>query len=106
MKEQLPHGKNLKLVVFFILGVVTIVLLSFLWKLSMLIARSRFDEIHQFVLEVVGMPDRIVCYSPENNAVSIITIANMQDRNNIGREMSLPIDAHLHVDNASESVSM
>lgn len=105
MNQQAPQIKNLKLALFFILSVFGIILLSFLWKISILIRQSRYDGKHQFVLEISNSVNQIVCFSPEDNTVSILSISGLQDNKDFGKEISIPVDGHLYIQNTTESIS-
>src|ERR1051326_4625982 len=105
MNPKPLYGKNFKLVLYFTLGVIIIISISFIWRLSVLIAHSRYDGRHQFDVLIDTKPMRLVCFSPETSSVSVLIIKNEFETKNIGKDVSVPVDAYLRTDKSSESVA-
>src|SRR5438270_232368 len=95
MKQNKPHGKNLKLAGFFILGVGIIIFLSFIWKTSVLIAQSKFDGKHQFILAIGSVPVKIVCFTPETHTVNILSVNGIVMIKDISKNIGVPVDTYI-----------
>src|SRR5882762_159939 len=104
MKTTTPYGKNLKLTIVFILGVTCLIVVSLLWRISLLVTQSSVNEKQQFIVAIGNPTKKIICFTPETKSVSILKINKPIYKNTIGKSLEIPIDAYVY-GNVTESIA-
>ena len=94
-RQQTKLPQNIRIAVWFFIAVLMLILFSFALKTFFTLKQSLFDGTHRFTLLVTKQPGTYSIYSfaPDQNTMSHLTVSNVPPKSNIGRDLSLSIDA-------------
>ena len=99
MKRKLSPKKkfsNMHLLRIFLLGVLTLLLISVITKFTEVAQKSLFDGSHRFTVAILYAPSivKVFSFSPEDNSESILTIHTTKEvYQNLEDYIAVPIDA-------------
>jgi len=96
IKKKQQKGKYLPLALFFILGVVCLIIITYLWQLVLLISQSTFDNAHQYTIAVIAEKKvKLISFIPENDTISALTVTGKFDTSLIGKTLEVPYDGKI-----------
>lgn len=96
IKKKQRKGKYLPLAFFFLIGVLSLILIAFLWRLIILISQSTFDNTHQYIVSVISTNNaKILSFMPDNHTISIVTITGKFDSAVPGRALEVPLNGRI-----------
>ena len=104
MKIKKEKGKALRIAAVFLVIVLSLILISLLFKLVFIIKNSTFDGQHRYNLAFVGTnKSYVLSFSPETESISFLTfLGKIKDNNNFNRIFDLPLDAVVKTANLQE----
>lgn len=108
MHTAKKQRKSKALLIALLFGVVVLLLigLSLLVKLGVLFAQSKFDSMHQFILQVKenNTTSDVIIFDPDTHKINILTMIGNGANASASKTVQLPIDAIVTRD-ASEETS-
>ena len=91
--KKKSQSSNLRLAIFFCVGVLFLVAVSFLIKVFLIVKASNYDGNHRYNLAIYQENRQsIISFSPQSKSISILTLRGSVN-GNIGKFTELPIDA-------------
>lgn len=93
-KNSSKKIKNSTLIVWFFLFVVIVIVISLIVRIIVLISQSKFDNNHQFILEVKeqNKQEEIIAFNPTANTIGLLQIVGVKNIEDI-QSLQIPIDA-------------
>lgn len=98
--KKKPETNNIKIAFIFFILVFFLIIVSLLFKLTILIQNSKFDGKHSFILVLNGTKDKanqkqLINFAPDKSSISILDVGSKE--NNIGKFLEVPIDGNIRI---------
>lgn len=100
MPQKNKKKSNMKLAGLFLLFVFGLIILSVVFNIIFLIKDSKFDGNHKFNIEFIANDNlSIVSFSPSTKSLTMLSIKDEGDKNNIAKTLGIPIDGRIILKN-------
>jgi len=102
IKRKKQESSNLKLAGLFVVLVLSLIILSTLFKFFLIVKTSRFDGTHNFIVSFVGeKSSRIVAFSPQGKSFSILDTSLSKD---FEKSLDIPIDGKISMKDVNQKI--
>lgn len=108
-KKKNYSKDNLKPILIFCLLVLSLVIISLLFKAATLIKSSRFDGKHSFNAIVYSNKENqsaqkkmVISFSPDTQSISVLKVLTDVKPSNLGRVLEIPVDGTIGVSGQNE----
>lgn len=103
-KSQKQSSKTLQVALLFVTVVGFLIGFSLLVKIGILISKSKFDGLHQFVIQVEGHDHTAaIIFSPDTHKITVLTLVGSTATASLTKSLQLPVDATVQDDSFGSS---
>jgi hypothetical protein len=102
IKRKKPENSNLKLAGLFVVLVLSLIILSILFKFFLIVKTSKFDGTHNFIVSFIGQKSsRVVAFSPQGKSLSILDINSSKD---LTKLLEIPVDGKISIKEVNDKI--